>query len=238
MNKTFNIYCDESCCLENDGINVMSIGAIWIGEEKAKEAMQRIKEIKRKNGLNPNYELKWTKISPNHYKVYMDVIDYFFDDNDLHFRGVIIPDKSLLKHSYFCQTHDLLYYKMFFILLKVILDPHGKYNIYMDYKDTQGSKKINKLHEVLCNNYYDFSRQIISKIQLVKSHQVSLIQLCDIITGSLTYLHRWLDTNAGKNKIINRIKQRSEYNLMHTTLYKEQKMNILIWRPDESEEWI
>lgn len=25
----YNIYCDESCYLEHDGINVMAFGAIW-----------------------------------------------------------------------------------------------------------------------------------------------------------------------------------------------------------------
>lgn len=39
-------------------------------------------------------EMKWTKISPAKVDLYKDLVNYFFDDDDLHFRGVIIPDKT------------------------------------------------------------------------------------------------------------------------------------------------
>ncbi len=234
MADIYNIYCDESCHLEHDSINVMALGAVWLNKDKVHEVSKRINEIKHRNGLKTQYELKWSKISPAHSDVYIDVVDYFFDDNDLHFRGVVIPDKAQLKHDVFEQNHDIWYYKMFFVLLKVILDPDAKYNIYMDYKDTNGTERKNKLHEVLSNNYYDFSREIIQKIQLVKSHQVALIQVVDLFVGALTYLHREIGTNAGKLRVIDRILERSEYSLRHTTLYKESKMNLLIWRPSEA----
>ncbi len=229
MPELYNIYCDESCHLENDKIKPMTLGAVWCPKDKVKEINSRIIEIKKKY-FSQNYELKWTKISPKHVGLYLDIVDYFFDDDDLHFRGVVIPDKTLLSHETYNQSHDIWYYKMFFVLLKVILDPLQNYYIYMDYKDTKGNKRIRKLHEVLSNNYYDFSRSIIKKIQLVKSHQVQLIQLTDILIGSLSYLHRNLDSNEGKLKVINRIKKRSKYSLFHTTLYREQKFNLLIWQ--------
>lgn len=227
----YSIYCDESCHLERDNSNIMVLGSVWCSDNKVKEINKRIREIKQKYGLSDNYELKWTKISKNHYKLYLDVIDYFFDDDDLHFRGVIVPDKSMLKHEEFQQSHDLWYYKMFFILFKTILDPQSTYRIYLDYKDNQGGARIRKLRDVLCNNYYDFSREIITNIQLVKSDQVELIQITDVLTGALSYLHRGLISNLGKNVIIDRIKERSGYTLMNNTLYREKKVNLLIWRP-------
>lgn len=30
----YNVYCDETCHLENDGINDMILGAIWCPQEK------------------------------------------------------------------------------------------------------------------------------------------------------------------------------------------------------------
>ena len=233
MGEIYNIYCDESCHLENDQIRVMSIGAVWCKKAKSKEIHQRIRDIKIRHGLPPCYEAKWSKISRNHSKLYVDIVDYFFDDDDLHFRGLVIPDKSILKHKLFDQTHDTWYYKMFFLLLKVILDPELKYHIYMDYKDTNGRKKIEKLHEVICNNNYDFSRSIVERIQLVRSHEVENMQITDVLTGALTYLHRGLYTNAGKSEVIERIKKRSGYSLYHNTLYKESKINLLIWMPSE-----
>jgi len=232
MSEIYNIYCDESCHLENDSIHPMALGAVWLPKDKTKEVNKRIREIKSKHGLS-KAEAKWTKISSNCYEMYMDLIDYFFDDDDLHFRGLVIPDKQLLQHEYFAQDHDQWYYKMFFNLLKIVLSPKNKYRLYLDYKDTNGNIRLKKLHEVLCNNFYDFDRNIIETYQLVKSHQIEIIQLTDILIGALTYYYRNLTTNSGKLAIIDRIKERSRYSLDNNTLYREEKFNLLIWKPQK-----
>ena len=105
--------------MEHDGINDMVIGAVWCPQEKLKEINRRLRDIKIRNGISPTAELKWTKISPAKVRAYEDIIDYFFDDDDLHFRAIIIPDKSKLNHQAFHQTHDEWYYKMYFDMLKV-----------------------------------------------------------------------------------------------------------------------
>lgn len=73
----YNVYCDETCHLENDGINDMILGAIWCPQEKIKEINHHIREIKRRNGVSERMELKWTKISPAKVDMYKDIIDYF-----------------------------------------------------------------------------------------------------------------------------------------------------------------
>ena len=35
--KEYNVYCDESCHLENDNINVMTLGAVWGAKDGLKE---------------------------------------------------------------------------------------------------------------------------------------------------------------------------------------------------------
>ena len=85
----YNIYCDETCHLENDRINDMVIGAIWCPQSKLNDINQRIKRIKIRNGISPSAELKWTKISPAKIEVYKDLVDYYFDDDALHFRAII-----------------------------------------------------------------------------------------------------------------------------------------------------
>jgi len=235
MAEIYNVYCDESCHLENDSISVMAIGAVWCLRDRAVEITGRLKEIKKRHGFSPHHELKWSKISSNHRAVYLDVIDYFFDDDDLHFRGVVVPDKGILKHELYDQTHDLWYYKMFFILLKAVLDPEESYNVLLDYKDTNGGRRIRELDRVLKNTYWDFSRSVINSINLVRSHDTQILQVADLITGALTYLHRDLSANQGKLEAVQRIKHRSGYSLRHTTLYKEQKLNLLVWHPASDE---
>jgi hypothetical protein len=164
----------------------------------------------------------------------MDWLDYFFDDNDMHFRALIVPDKSRLRHEAFAgQDHEIWYYKMYFDMLKVVFNPLARYRIYLDIKDTRGRNKIKKLHEVLCNNLYDFSRNIIERVQLIHSKEVELLQLADLLIGAISYANRKLQGNQGKLKLVERMKKRSKYRLTQTTLYKEQKVNLLRWQAQE-----
>nr|MCU0492201.1 DUF3800 domain-containing protein [Chloroflexaceae bacterium] len=94
MSQTYNIYCDESCHLENDHQRIMVLGAIWCPLEKAPEILQRIREIKRDHGLSAHFESKWVKVSPAQQQFYLALLDYFFDDDDLHFRALVVPDKA------------------------------------------------------------------------------------------------------------------------------------------------
>lgn len=234
MSQVFNIYCDESCHLENDRQKAMVLGAIWCPLEKTREIAVRLREIKKKHGMSESFEVKWTKVSPAKKELYLDFIDYFFDDDDLHFRALIIPDKTKLRHDAFGeQDHDTWYYKIYFDMLKVILRPDAQYRIYLDIKDTRGSEKIAKLHDVLCNNIYDFSRQVIERLQLVHSHEIEQLQLADLMIGAIGYLNRDLQGNAGKEAIIQRMQQRSKYTLTKTTLLKEEKVNLFRWQATE-----
>lgn len=230
MSETYNIYCDESCHLEHDHQKAMVIGAVWCPFDQRKEIATRIREIKKKHGLSQDFEVKWTKVSPAKKEFYLDLIDYFFDDDDLHFRALVVPDKSILNHEAFKQTHDEWYYKIYFDMLKIVINPASRYNIYLDIKDTLGGKKVEKLHEVICNSLYDFSRQIVEKVQIVESKHVEQLQLTDLLIGSLSYLHRGLSGNSGKEALIERMKERSHYSLIRNTLPQEKKVNILVWR--------
>lgn len=230
MKQLFNIYCDESCHLEHDGEKAMVLGGVWCPADKKDEIFRRLREIKEEHGLSKRFEIKWNKVSMGQLAFYMDVINYFFDNSDLHFRVLIVPNKSELKHEDFGHSHDTFYYKMYFNLLKTLFEPDCEYNIYIDIKDTRGQKKVEKLHEVLCNNHYDFNREMIKKVQQVRSEEVELVALADLLIGAMSYLHRGKTTSESKLKLIERIKERSKYNLMASTLYRENKFNIFVWR--------
>jgi len=237
MSETYNIYCDESCHLENDHQVAMVLGAVWCPLDKTREIAVRIRDIKRKHTLSHAFEIKWTKVSPAKTQFYLDVLDYFFDDDDLHFRALIVPDKSKLDHSAFPgQDHDVWYYKMYFDMLKAILEPTDRYRIYLDIKDTRGGAKVRKLHDVLCNNLYDFSREIVERVQLVHSHEIEQLQLADLLLGAISYANRGTGTNAGKLALVERMKKRSGYSLQRTTLLREGKVNLLSWQAQENQQ--
>ena len=227
--STFNVYCDESGHLEHDLVRVMVLGAVWCPLDKAREIAVRVREIKTRHGLPATFETKWGKVSASKKGFYLDLVDYFFDDDDQHFRALIVPDKSKLTHKTFEQDHDTWYYKMYFDLLKVLIHPKAQYSIYLDIKDTRSAAKVAKLHEVLCSNLYDFEQRVIPRVQVVRSHEVEQVQLADILIGAVSYANRGLRGNEGKTAIVERVRKRSSYSLTHSTLLKEEKFNLFRW---------
>ena len=233
LNASYNVYCDESCHLEHDKSKAMALGAVWCPSEKVSEINQRIAGIKEKHGIPKKQEIKWTKISPKLQGMYSEIVDYFFDDDDLHFRGVVIPDKSILRHEDFNQTHDEWYYKIYFDMLKMIFNNSAQYCVYIDIKDTHSSENARKLKEVCRNNIWDFDHRIIKRIQPIRSDEVQLMQVVDILTGCLTYRNNnevvRPHLSRAKVDLVNQVTKRSRHNLNKTTLYGERKFNLLVW---------
>lgn len=161
--SSLNIYCDESTHLPNDGQPFMVLGAIICPVNRSRKINVRLREIRSRHGLPPEFEIKWTKVSPSKLAFYLDVIDYFLDDDDLNFRGVIAP-KQGLDHKRFNQTHDDWYYKMMFYLIRNVLPAREEAFIYLDKKDTNGQQKIDRLRTVIANAEYDFNRSNIRRL--------------------------------------------------------------------------
>ena len=182
----------------------MAIGAVWCPKEAKDIIFTRLREIKVEHGLKPHCELKWNAVSQSKLAYYKDVMNYFFDNQDLHFRVLLVRDKSVLDHAAYHQSHDSFYYKMYFDMLKNIIEPTSSYNIW----------------------------NVVRKIQQVRSHEVELVTLADFLIGAVTYAHRGLTTSYAKLELIEMFKRRSGYSLMNSTLYREDKTNIFIWRPN------
>lgn len=231
MSDIFNIYCDESCHLEHDHQRVMVLGAVCCSQKKTREIAVRIREIKQRHSLPSSFEIKWSKVSPAKLPFYMDLLDYFFDDDDLHFRALIVPDKTQLRHDAFEQDHDTWYYNMYFDMLKVLLSPGDEYRIYLDIKDSASARRVAKLQEVLRNNRYDFKRHIIAWVQVLRSHHVEQLQLADFLIGIVSYANRNLDTSPAKSRLVGRMRERSGYHLTRSTLLREEKVNLFRWTP-------
>lgn len=234
--EIINIYCDESCHLENDRQPLMVLGAVWCLERKTREISVRLREIKETHGLPSGFELKWTKVSPAKFRFYLDVLDFFFDDDDLHFRAWIAC-KDGLRHAEFDQSHDDWYYKMMFGLLEPLLTPGESFRLYLDRKDTRSAQKVAKLHDVLCNIRYDFDRRIVERVQVVESHAVEQLQLADLLIGAVGYANRDLSASSAKNALVERMRQRSGYSLRRNTLLKEAKLNLFHWKGRHGGQW-
>jgi uncharacterized protein DUF3800 len=226
-----NIYCDESCHLEVDHQEAMVLGALWLPTGSARAASQAIRDIKTKHHLSPNFEIKWTKVSPGGLAFYLELVDYFFSDSQLRLRAVVATGKSKLNHEAFEQTHDDWYYKMYFTLLRPLIHPGSRYRIYLDIKDTRGGPKTRRLREILSNAIHDFDLLTIEQLQIVRSEQVEVLQLADLLVGAIGAVNRGQLKSPAKTTLAKRIALGAARPLDQTTPLGEEKLNLLRWTP-------
>ena len=57
-----------------------------------------------------------------------------------------------------------------------------------------------------------------------------------LFIGAIGYLNKDLDTSSAKIDLINKIKKLSDYDLTSSTLFREEKFNLFVWRPIDSED--
>ena len=236
----YRVYCDESCHLPHDNSDVMVLGALSCPESRIDAISQQFRAIKRKHGIDSKVELKWTKISPAKIELYQDLLRFFWHEESLAFRAVVSKGKQHLDHTrYNDGDFDLWYYKMYFLLLDKMCSPIAQYRIFIDVKDTHGGPRIAKLHEVLCNNKYDFKQDVIADIRQIDSARSDLMQLVDILTGAISYYHRGLyvaeEGSSAKKQLVSMLYGWIGNKLETGTPLRNQKFNLFVWNPKGGE---
>jgi len=78
---------------------------------------------------------------------------------------------------------------------------------------------------------------MIERIQQVHSHEIEQLQLADLLIGAIGYLHRNLTGSTAKQAIVERIRLRSGFNLLRSTLPTERKFNLFVWKPQGHDEF-
>lgn len=228
----YNIYCDESCHLEHDKQPIMVVGGMWCPKEDVKKISEQIREIK--NRQKARGEIKWVRVSRSRQDLFLEFVEYFFKTPSLNFRCLVVDEKSKLNHGYFNQgSHDSFYYKMYFYMLRNILKPEQRYNIYLDIKDTRSAQKLANLKDILCNNVYDFTQQMIGNIQNIHSHESEILQLADLFIGAISYYNRNLSANVTKRNVVQSIMNHAGQNLSRTSPPWVDKFNLFIFTPSE-----
>lgn len=221
VEKTFNIYCDESTHLEHDRHPYMLYGYISIASNQIKICKEQIKAIKAKYSYDG--ELKWTNIHDKTFEMYKELVEYFFM-TDIKFRAVIV-DKSQIDEKRPEYTFNDFYFRMYFQLLHHEIDLENTYNIYFDIKDTCSQKKLRKLKDILKWN------ASIRNFQFVRSHESSFLQLADVLMGAINYNLRMERGDiegkvVAKRKIVEHINNHTSISLKHTSPLSAKKFNL------------
>ena len=127
---------------------------------------------------------------------------------------------------------------MYYLLLSKMLDPTKQYAVYVDIKDSNGGAKIAKLKRILESFLYSFHATCLKNIQIVRSDEVSLLQLCDLIMGCVGYANRFIESpqsdlelSPAKVEMCRSLEELAQRPLTHTTPLYETKFNIFVWHP-------
>lgn len=229
MGKSLLIYGDESCHLRTGIGNYMVIGVVCCEEQNKNDIVFDIRNIIEKYGYNKFSEIKWKKVSPRNVKMYQEILNYFHENDGLFYRSIVIEKKQIDWHE------EDFYGKMYYQLLKyIILNNHetyfsyDKYKVYMDISDTIGAKRVHKLQDFFMGQLRrsNVSRDV--HIQEIRSTESPLLQLADIISGAIQYVHRdeYNKNKPGKSQLVNWLE--NTYNIFSTT-YKP-KVNVFYWK--------
>jgi len=216
MGKTFNIYCDESTHLQNDGMPYMIISYVSTAYNQLKQHNEHIKMLKAKHKFKG--EIKWSSVSKSQYNFYSELIEYFFA-TDMKFRAVIV-NKTQIDESREDFKYCDFYFRMYYQLLFHKINPDYTHNIYLDIKDSCSQKKLKKLSEILNLN------NSIRNIQFIKSYESYLMQLTDLIMGAINYRLRELSTVVAKNNLIKKIESHAKIELIQSTPKSAEKFNL------------
>lgn len=81
------VYCDESrpetIFSQNSVDRYMIIGGIWVNRSERKKVKNKINYLKKKYEIHG--EVKWTKVSPMSLEFYKEVLNYFFENENLRY---------------------------------------------------------------------------------------------------------------------------------------------------------
>ena len=125
-------------------------------------------------------ELKWTNVHKATYPMHKELIDYFFM-TDLQF-CVIVVDKSQIDEERDDSSLEDFNFKMYFLLIHHMCDMNYRYNLYLDIKGTCSHHKLRRRKDILANN----AAIAMGAWQFVRSHEVVLLQLADVLIGQST----------------------------------------------------
>lgn len=231
MDKTFNIYCDESSIEEDKKLPYMVIGALIIPRNKKPEFIKKYKQILTKHKFN---EIKWSKLSQISLPVVKNLVDLFFKTYYASYHCIVV-DKTRLNLALFHEDDkELAFYKFYYILLKNKLYSNSKYYIYLDKKPVKVKNRVGVLKGFL-TAFVKSSRDncVIKHLQEYPSTENKLIQLADLFTGAVAskYNHKIKGKNEAKKDLIKYIEKARRKRLDRPSAYSENKFNVFVWRP-------
>lgn len=228
MGMTY-VFCDESrqdLLASKKSISDCNrytcIGGIMIPANKLDDIKSNITSLRER--YNVRGELKWGTVAANRIDFYREIIDYFFNEQALSFRTIVI-DASKINNEMFNQSdQELGYYKFFYELLHYWVDCDLRYRVYTDQKTNCDATRLRELRRILNTS---LRGEPIASVQAINSKESILLQLENILMGAVGYKYNF--GNHGHSEAKRSIVEKIEKNLgrcIMPTSRGEQKFNV------------
>jgi len=175
------VYCDES---RHDGGKLspyMAIGGLWVPRSQ-KEAISRgFRDCLRRRHLGA--EVKWNKVSRKRFDDYKALVDYFFANDALKFRAIVVEESKVDYAKFHGGDRELGFYKFYFEMLEKWLIDNNQYLVLLDFKRNKGTDRLTSLRRALEKKIR--GRAWISDLAVINSRETPLAQLVDLLTGAV-----------------------------------------------------
>lgn len=217
------IYCDESRHDSNGGHQCMTIGGLWVPRSRRDEISKKLSRLRTEMGLAG--EMKWSKVSERRLADYQRIVDFFFDCPDLNFRCIVADHGKLDHHQFHGGDRELGFYKFYFEMLEKWMLPGNRYLVLLDFKTNKGADRFTSLKRTLENKTR--GQAWIDDLTVIESHESTLAQLVDLLTGAVAASWCDLDPTRPKGRLATYIGQRRGASLLaHDTHPILNKFNI------------
>jgi hypothetical protein len=230
-----HLFCDESCHLPHDRAPFLLLGLTSCPADKVCAAHEELAAIWYRFNLPKHFEIKWTKVSAGRLDFYQAVLEWFFASDNVVFRALALPDKQRLYAALPPESRDALYYRLYYQLLRTTIEQENRYRVFIDLKDTRGREKITHLTEILRADANDPYGKSVESLQHVHSHEIRLLQVCDLLMGAVGFARRPAADNESpaKRQLVSFIEDRVGYHLTSDSPSGEEKCSIITWHdPD------
>jgi hypothetical protein len=195
------IYCDESCHDLTPHHKFMAIGGLKAPRDQKANLSRELRKLMRSRNLNS--ELKWSKVSDKRLTDYKKIVDFFFQHRELTFRAIVVEQLKVRFEKYHGKDRELAFYKFYYEMLEKWLQPGCEYLVLLDYKNNRGADRYTTLKTYL--ERYLKGKAWIRDLTIVNSKQTPLVQLCDILTGSIAAANNGFQKHTSKEQLSNYI---------------------------------
>ena len=202
----YHIFCDES---RQTNHRHMILGGLVIHQDQLDEFNATMTDFRHE--INMHAELKWSKVSNGKIAEYRRFIDYFFalnNTNIVHFHCITLDTNQINHKAYNAGNKETGFYKFFYQLLyncfarNYLTEQNDtKFIIHMDQRNT--SYSLNDLKDILNNGIkknMGITQKRVLSVEAIDSKKSEVLQIADIIIGSIGYQKNCYDMLAGANQ--------------------------------------